>query len=188
MNDSAKIYLFPVTENTNKLEYLSKFLAEYTAMIKRLFVAHNINVTKRNIKPTGSNKENNNYRQYIKVASPTIPANDVFALVTSEEAIKSFNEEGIYINDIAFIQDIAGVISKKEVIRYLNDNQDYVMEGSNNDGDYVIMDNDKLVRKNCLPSSLIEYNTSSITGSSSRSRVHLIEARLEAIYWIGFPT
>lgn len=124
MNDSAKIYLFPVTENTNKLEYLSKFLAEYTAMIKRLFVAHNINVTKRNIKPTGSNKENNNYRQYIKVASPTIPANDVFALVTSEEAIKSF----------------------------------------------------------------IEYNTSSITGSSSRSRVHLIEARLEAIYWIGFPT
>ena len=24
------------------------------------------------------------------------------------------------------------------------------MEGSNNDGDYVIMDNDKLVGKNCL--------------------------------------
>ena len=29
-------YLIPINENTNKLEYLSKFLAEYTAKIKRL--------------------------------------------------------------------------------------------------------------------------------------------------------
>lgn len=80
-------YLVPVNENTNKLEFLSKFLAEYTAKIKRLFVAHNINITKRNIKPTYSNKEDNKFKQYIKVALPTIPVNDVFALVTNEEGL-----------------------------------------------------------------------------------------------------
>lgn len=45
-------YLVPVNDNTNKLEYLAKFLDEYTAKIKRLFVSHNISITKRNKKPT----------------------------------------------------------------------------------------------------------------------------------------
>lgn len=99
----------------------------YTAKINVLIVAHNTNVTKRNIKTTYSNNDYNNYKQYINVALPTISANDVFAFVISEEAIKSFNEEGIYINDINFTQDFAGVISKEEVIHYLIDNKDYVM-------------------------------------------------------------
>ena len=62
-----------------------------------------------------------------KVALPRI---QVLALITSEEAIKSFNDEGIYINDIDFTQDFAGVINKEEVIQYLIDNNDYVMESS----------------------------------------------------------
>lgn len=61
-------YLVPISDNTNKLEYLSKFLMEYTTKIKRLFAAHNNNVTKRNIKPTYSYKEDNNYKKYIKDA------------------------------------------------------------------------------------------------------------------------
>ena len=65
-------------------------------------------------------------------------------------AIKFINNEGFYINDIDFTQDFAGVINKKEAIQYLIDNNDYIMEGSNNYGDYRIMDNDKLVGKNCL--------------------------------------
>ena len=131
-------YLVPIDPNNkNKVEYLFEFLAEYTSKIKRLLTEHNIHVNKRYNKPT-----------YIKVALPTIPVNDVFALITNEEANKSFNDEGIYINDINFTQDFAGVINKEEVIQYLIENNDYVMEGSNATGDYVIMDNDKLVGKN----------------------------------------
>ena len=59
-------------------------------------------------------------------------------------------DEGIYIRDIDFTQDFTGVINKEEVIQYLIDNNDYVIERTNNDGDYVIMDGDKLVGKNCL--------------------------------------
>ena len=144
-------YMVPIDpHNKNKNDYLSKYLAEHTSKIKRILQSHDINVNKRYIKPTYSSKEGEYYKQYIKVALPAIPVNDVFALITSEEAIKSFNDEGIYINDIDFTQDFAGVINKEEVIQYLIDNNDYVMEGSNNDGDYVIMDNDKLVGKNCL--------------------------------------
>ncbi|KAK8838418.1 hypothetical protein M9Y10_033047 [Tritrichomonas musculus] len=139
-----------IGNNANKMEHLSKFLAEYTAKIKRILIAHNINVTKRNIKPTYSSKECEYYKQYIKVALPTIPITDIFALITSEDAIKSFNNEGIYINDIDFTQDFAGVINKTEVMQYLIENKNYVMEGYNDTGDYIIMDNDKLVGKNCL--------------------------------------
>ncbi|KAK8882367.1 hypothetical protein M9Y10_045009 [Tritrichomonas musculus] len=72
-------YLVPIDPNNkNKVEYLFKFLAEYTSKIKRLQTEHNINVNKRYIKPT-----------YIKVALPTIPVNDVFALITNEEGIYS---------------------------------------------------------------------------------------------------
>ena len=81
---------------------------------------------------------------------PTISIDNIFALITNEETIKSFNNESIYINGIDFTQDFAGVIHKEEVIQYLIDNNDYVMEGSNASGDYVIMDNDKFVGKNCL--------------------------------------
>ena len=84
-------YLVPFNKDTNKIEYLSKFLAEYTFKIKRLLAEHNIKINKRYIKPTCSNTEGEYYRQYIKVALPTIPVNDVFALITNEEAIKSFN-------------------------------------------------------------------------------------------------
>ena len=37
-----------------------------------------------------------------------------------------------------------------EVIQYIIDNEEYVIEGNNNDGDYIIIDNDKVIRKNCL--------------------------------------
>ena len=77
-------YLVPIDPNNkNKVEYLSKFLAEYTAKIKRLLTEHNINISKRHIKPTYSNKEDHNYKQYIKVASPKILIDDVFASITN---------------------------------------------------------------------------------------------------------
>lgn len=37
------------------------------------------------------------YKAYIKAALPTIPVNYILALVTNEEANKSFNEKSIYI-------------------------------------------------------------------------------------------
>lgn len=38
----------------------------------------------------------------------------------------------------------------EKVIQTLIINNDYVMEDSNNDGDYIILNNDKLVGKSCL--------------------------------------
>lgn len=64
--------------------------------------------------------------------------------ITSEDAIKSFSNEGIYIDNIDFTQDFAGVINKTEVIQYLIVNKNYVMEGYNDNEDYIIMDNDKI--------------------------------------------
>ena len=151
--DNIILYYKVPTQDTNKenkMEYLSRFLAEYTYKIKRLLTEHNINVNKRHIKPTYSNKEGNYYKQFIKVALPAVPIDNVFELITNPTIIKSFNDEGIYINDIDFTQDFAGVINKEEVVRYLIENKDYVMEGYNTTGDYIIMDNNKLVGKNCL--------------------------------------
>lgn len=55
-------YMVPVdTNNKNKKEYLQKFLAEHTSKINRLLIEHNINVNKRYIKPTYSNKEGEYY-------------------------------------------------------------------------------------------------------------------------------
>ena len=56
---------------------------------------------------------------------PTVPVNDVFALITNKSIIQSFNDEGIYINDIDFKQDFAGVINKEEVIQYLIENNEH---------------------------------------------------------------
>ena len=42
-------YMVPFNKDTNKVEYLSKYLAEYTAKIKRILQSHNINVYKRYI-------------------------------------------------------------------------------------------------------------------------------------------
>ena len=142
-------YKVPIIEQ-DKIEYLSKFLAEYTYKIRRILLSHNINVSKRCIKPTYSEKEENYYKEYIKVALPNAPIDNIFALITDENIIKSFNDEGIYIHDIDFTQDFAGVINKDEVVQYLIENEDYVMEGNTINGNYVIMDNDKLVGKNCL--------------------------------------
>lgn len=79
---------------------------------------------------------------------PTIPVSNIFTFITNKEAIKYFNDEGIY--KINFRQDFVSVISKKDVIQYLIENNDYVTEEFNNIGDFVIMDNDKLVGKNYL--------------------------------------
>lgn len=55
----------------------------------------------------------------------------------------------VSINNIHFTQDFAGVINKREVIHYLIENKRYVMEGYILIGDYIKMDNNKMVGKNC---------------------------------------
>lgn len=110
-------YLVPVDPNNkNKMMYLSKFLAEYTSKIRRLAAEHNINDTKRYIKQTNSNKEGEQYKQCIQVALPGIQVNDVFRLITNEEAI-SFNDEYMSIKDIDITEDITGVITIKRLYK-----------------------------------------------------------------------
>lgn len=127
--------MIPINPNNkNKVEYLSKFLAIYKSKIKRLLAEYNINVKNRYIKPKKSNKKGEYYQKCIKVAKTSIPVNNVFTLITSDEAIKTFNNEVIYVNDIDITLDFDGVINKEEVIQFIIDDNNYVMEGSNNDG------------------------------------------------------
>lgn len=64
-------------------------------MIMWLLTEHNINVNMKYRKPT-----------CIKVTFSTFPITDIFLSITNEEAIKSFNDEGIYIMLIISIQDL----------------------------------------------------------------------------------
>lgn len=129
--------MIPIDPNKkSKVEYLSKFLVIYKS--------------KNYIKPKKSNKKGEFYKKYINLAIPAIPVNDVFTLITSDEDIKSFNNEFIYVNEIDYTLYFAGIINKEEVIQFIIDDNNYIMEGSNNDGDFIIIDNDKLVDKNCI--------------------------------------
>jgi hypothetical protein len=132
------------------IHILKKYLVDFTSNIKRCLNNVGIMVNKPDIKQTMPRIFNDRIEQQIKVSLANIPIEKVFDLISDPKLIEYLKDNNIYINDIDFTRDFAGVFNKQEVIDYMLD-EGFAMAGCNEHSDEgFILRNDHLVGGNCL--------------------------------------
>jgi hypothetical protein len=135
----------------NKLiQECSKFLAENTEKVKRILTTAGLDVNKRDIKPTAPKVVNNKLAQLIKVSVCDCPYDKVMLFLTAKPVLDLLETEGMFIHDVDFTRDYKGVFNKTKLISYLIQHG-FGLQGLNLFGSKAtILDNDKLVSRNCL--------------------------------------
>ena len=106
-------------------KYIARHLPEHTARIVRVLDTLGITVSKYCVKPTRAIQQPQCIRQYCKIALQDIPYNTSIRLCTDATVMQTLSDNGLYVHDIDFTRDYAGVIDKAEVIHYLLQDTNY---------------------------------------------------------------
>ena len=144
-------------DNATLNKIAKDLLGSTTATIKRVLNQLDVDINKPDIKPIGIKKTDGfNYKpstfvQLLKVNLANVPTDNVFSLLEDTHKIDFMHANSVYIHDIDFTRDYKGVFNKRDVIKHLVHECDFVKQGKPNpDGMPVIIDNSQHVSNNCL--------------------------------------
>ena len=142
-------------------------LGSTTATIKRVLNQLDIDIRKPDIKPIGIKSADgfayrpSSFVQLLKVNLSNVSIDSIFNLLGDSTKIEFLHENLVYIHDIDFTRDYKGVFNKRDVIRHLVGEHDFIKQGDTNpDDNPVIINNSQLVSNNCLT-----FISSSTTGT-----------------------
>jgi hypothetical protein len=128
----------------------------YTAKIQLLFNTFNLPISKGDIKPTNILKltlgDKTKLKQCIKVSLANCKYETIIKVLNSKECIELLAKDGLFINDVDFTQDFAGLFNKTKLIEHLLQQPGYRFQKSWNftDEAITILDNADKVSNNCL--------------------------------------
>ena len=138
-----------------------------TATIKRVLNQLDIDICKPDIKPIGIKNTDgfafkpSSFVQLLKVNLSNISINNIFNLLEDSNKIEFLHNNNVYIHDIDFTRDYKGVFNKRDVIKHLVHEYNFVKQGNPSpDDNPVIINNSQLVSNNCLT-----FISSSTTGT-----------------------
>jgi hypothetical protein len=144
----------PASDKTSSkaklLNACKSFLAENTLKIKRMFNTIGLPVSKQDIKPTIPKVIARRVAQLVKVSLAECPYALVIRMLETPEINAFLNKEGIYIHDVDFTRDYAGTFNKTSLIGHMVKNGFGLQGLDGRDRNGMVLDNDKLVGRNCL--------------------------------------
>ena len=144
-------------------------LGSTTATIKRVLNQLDIDIRKPDIKPIGIKSADgfayrpSSFVQLLKVNLSNVSIDSIFNLLGDSTKIEFLHENRVYIHDIDFTRDYKGVFNKRDVIRHLVGEHNFVkLENTNPDDNPVIINKSQLVSNNCLTFIYIKFALSFI--------------------------
>ena len=153
------------TIDNNTLNKIAKdLLGSTTATIKRVLNQLDIDICKPDIKPIGIKNTDgfafkpSSFVQLLKVNLSNISINNIFNLLEDSNKIEFLHNNNVYIHDIDFTRDYKGVFNKRDVIKHLVREYNFVKQGNPNpDDNPVIINNSQLVSNYCLTFICFKY-------------------------------
>ena len=101
--------------------------------------------------------------QLLKVNLSNASIDSIFNLLGDSTKIEFLPKNRVYIHDIGFTRDYKGVFNKRDVIRHLVGEHNFVkLENTNPDDNPVIINKSQLVSNNCLTFIYIKFALSFI--------------------------
>ncbi|KAK8888556.1 hypothetical protein M9Y10_033287 [Tritrichomonas musculus] len=152
-NDNAKdADIEEQTIDNSTLNKIAKdLLGSTTATIKRVLNQLDINIRKPDIKPIGIKSADgfaykpSSFVQLLKINLSNISIDSIFNLLEDSTKIEFLHGNNVYIHDIDFTRDYKGVFNKRDVIKHLVNEHNFVKQGDTNpDDNPVIINNSQL--------------------------------------------